>query len=37
MEQVPRDDLMEDLHGVMVADPYRWLEEVDSPEVMQCE
>ncbi|MGH9151214.1 MAG: prolyl oligopeptidase family serine peptidase [Acidimicrobiales bacterium] len=28
-----RVDLVEDLHGRQVADPYRWLEEPDSPEV----
>ncbi len=26
-----RLDLVEDLHGVKIADPYRWLEEIDSP------
>ncbi len=28
-----RDDLIETLHGVDVADPYRWLEDADDPEV----
>jgi prolyl oligopeptidase len=27
-----RTDLVEDLHGYRVADPYRWLEDADSPE-----
>jgi prolyl oligopeptidase len=27
----PRLDLVEDLHGHSVADPYRWLEDVDDP------
>lgn len=28
----PREDLVEDLFGHHVADPYRWLEEADSPQ-----
>jgi prolyl oligopeptidase len=30
-----RLDLVEDLHGYRVADPYRWLEDADSPETRQ--
>jgi len=29
-----KDDLVETLHGTPVADPYRWLEEVDAPETL---
>ena len=30
-----RMDLVEDLHGYRVADPYRWLEDADSPETRE--
>src|SRR6201996_7495359 len=30
-----RLDLVEDLHGYRVADPYRWLEDADSPETRE--
>ncbi len=29
--EAPRLDLVEDLHGTPVADPYRWLEDVEDP------
>ena len=31
----PRMELVETLHGVEVADPYRWLEELDSEQTRQ--
>src|SRR4051794_24949944 len=31
----PRLDLVEDLHGPSVADPYRWLEDTDDPRTQQ--
>jgi len=28
-----KDDIVDDLNGIVVADPYRWMEDLDSPDV----
>ena len=31
--QTPKSDIIDDYHGTMVPDPYRWLEQAEDPQV----
>lgn len=33
--KTPKHDFSEELHGETINDPYRWLEDLDSPEVQE--